>query len=138
MKDNIKKSRWKAASASIDRSQARDTGMAMVLLCLITWAFTATSGWVVAAMVLLIINMTVPMIFKPLSVLWFGLSKLLGGVVSRVLLSLVFYLLVTPVGLVRRVMGHDTLKLKEWKQGHQSVFVERNHCYKATDVEQPF
>ncbi len=138
MKDYEKKNWWKTAIGNIDRSKARDTGMAMVLLCLIAWIFTKTSSWVLAAMVLLIINMTVPMIFRPLGVLWFGISRLLGNVVSRILLSLVFYLLVTPVGLARRAMGYDTLKLKQWKQSRQSVFVKRNHCYKAADVEQPF
>lgn len=112
--------------------------MAMVLICLIAWAFTSASCWVVTAMVVLVVNMTVPMVFKPLGYLWFGLSTLLGSVVSRVLLSLVFFLLVTPVGLVRRAMGRDVLSLRAWKQGRDSVFKCRDQVFTPEDIEQPF
>lgn len=124
--------------SSINRTQARDTGMAMVLICLLGWVFTHANAWVVAALVLLVINMTVPMVFKPLGFVWFGLSNVLGAVVSRLILSLIFFIVVTPLALVRRAMGHDSLKLKQWKQGKASVFVERNHRYQADDLEQLF
>ena len=69
----------------------RDTGLAAALiLMLITW-FTANTTWVIPAIVVLILTMTVPVVFKPLSVVWFGLANLLGHVVSTVILSVLFF-----------------------------------------------
>ncbi|HEV2802857.1 MAG TPA: SxtJ family membrane protein [Pyrinomonadaceae bacterium] len=41
--------------------------------------------------------------------LWMGLAEALGFVMTRVILALVFFLVVTPIGLVRRLTGGDPL-----------------------------
>lgn len=96
--------------ASSPRDRSRDTGLALVLLLLIAQLATGRQGLTTAAVVALVVAMTVPLVFRPLSVVWFGFSHLLGAVMSRALLSAVFYLIVTPVGVVRRLLGHDTLR----------------------------
>lgn len=45
--------------------------------------------------------------------LWMGLAVILGAVVSRIILTVVFYLVITPIGLIRRLTGWDGLKLKK-------------------------
>lgn len=122
----------------ISRSQAVDTGMALVLLCLLAGLFRARTGWFAVAAVLLVLNMTVPQIFRPAARIWFGLSRLLGAVVSKVLLGLVFALVVTPIGLLRRRLGKDPMGLRLWKKNEDSVFVVRDKAYGPSDVEQPF
>jgi hypothetical protein len=118
--------------------QARDTGMAMVLICLL-WAYWgARPGAVPLAIGLLLLTMVWPKAFKPLAVLWFGLSHLLGAVVSRIILTLLFFLLVTPVGLVRRWVGADSLQLKKWKKDRGSVFVVREGTILPKDLENPY
>lgn len=123
---------------SISRTQCRDTGMAMTLICLIVAIITRNPVWTYAATAVLVVNMTVPVVFRPVGYLWFGLSGLLGAVVSKILLTVLFFALVTPVGLLRRMLGKDTLRLRQWKDGGGSVFVSRDHAYTAQDVEQPF
>lgn len=123
---------------SISRTQCRDTGMAMTLLCLIAAAATKRPVWIYASMAVLVTTMTAPVVMKPPARLWFGLSGLLGAVASRILLTVLFFVLVTPVGLVRRAMGRDPLRLRQWKDGGGSVFVARDHTYTPQDVEQPF
>ena len=53
--------------------------------------------------------MTVPAVLGPLAKLWFGLSAILGTVMSKLLLSLVFFLVVTPMGVLRRLVESDRL-----------------------------
>ena len=43
--------------------------------------------------------MTWPKAFKPLAVLWFGLSHVMSQVVSQIVLTVVFFLVVTPIGV---------------------------------------
>lgn len=124
--------------AFISKDQARDTGMAMTLICLITAALTKNFNWMYASIGVLVLDMTAPVLFKPLGYVWFGLSRAMGAVVSRVLLAVIFFVMVTPVGLLRRAMGKDTLRLRQWKKSRDSVFVTRDHAYTPQDIEQPF
>jgi hypothetical protein len=73
-----------------------------------------------------------------LAVVWFGLSHLLGTAASKVLLTLVFFLVLCPIGFARRLMGIDSLNLKGWKQGTQSVFRHRTHWFTGKHLEKPF
>jgi len=77
-------------------------------------------------------------VYRPLAVLWLGLSDLLGAIVSKVLLSIVFFGIVTPIGIVRRLLGKDSLKLRAFKAGSDSVMLERNHTFVAADLERPY
>ena len=123
---------------TVSRAQAVDTGMALVLVCLLLGLFRERTGWFLAAAALLVLNMTAPALFKPAAKVWLGLAHLLGGVMSRVLLTLVFCLVVTPMGLIRRAMGRDSLRLKEFKKNDASVFQVRDTTFAAPDVEQPY
>lgn len=69
---------------------------------------------------------------------WLKLSQRLGDLVSTVILTVLFFGLVTPVGLARRVLGKDVLRLKKWKRGAESVFLERNHLYESSDLDHPY
>ncbi|MGO8763452.1 MAG: hypothetical protein ACLP2P_14890 [Desulfobaccales bacterium] len=118
--------------------QAKDTGMAMVLICLLLGYWGKFPKFLPAAIMLLLITMTWPKAFTPLAVLWFGLSHLLSSVVSRVILSVVFFLVVTPIGVIRRWAGKDALQLKKWKQGRDSVFVVREGPVQGKDMTNPY
>jgi Saxitoxin biosynthesis operon protein SxtJ len=118
--------------------QAKDTGMAMVLISLLLGYWGKFPKFLPVAIALLILTMAWPKAFKPLAVLWFGLSHLLSQVVSRVVLTVVFFLVVTPIGIIRRWTGADTLQLKKWKQGKGSVFVVREGVIQGKDMANPY
>jgi hypothetical protein len=127
-------SRWLLATPE----QAKDTGMAMVLICLLLGYWGKFPQFLAVSIVLLLITMVWPRAFKPLAALWFGLSHLLSGVVSRVVLTIVFFVVVTPVGVIRRWRGADALQLKKWKQGQDSVFVTREGPVQGKDLIHPY
>lgn len=45
--------------------------------------------------------------------LWMGVAFVMGNVMSRVLLTVIYYGLITPLGLARRLFGGDPLQLKK-------------------------
>jgi hypothetical protein len=53
-----------------------------------------------------------PSILKPVYFIWMKLAFILGWVNTRVILIIVFYLIFTPVGLLMRLFGNDSLDLK--------------------------
>jgi hypothetical protein len=120
------------------KDQARDTGMALVLLLLLVAMATKRTGLVTVAAVVHVVNMIAPQIFKPAAIIWFGFSHILGTVMSKVVLSLVFFLVVTPVSLWRKVAGADSLQLRQFKAARTSVMFERNHRFTAQDLEKPY
>jgi hypothetical protein len=122
----------------ITKDQSRDTGMAMVLLLLIVFATRKREGYLIGAIVLHVLNMIVPQVYRPVAVLWLGLSDLLGSVVSKILLSIVFFLVVTPIGILRRLFGKDSLQLRVFKASKESVMLERNHTFIGSDLERPY
>jgi hypothetical protein len=123
---------------NITKDQSRDTGMAMVLLLLILFISRKREGLLIGAIALHVLNMIVPQIYRPVAVLWLGFSELLGAVMSRVLLSIIFFAVVTPIGILRRLAGKDSLKLRAFKAGKDSVMLERNHTFIGRDLERPF
>jgi hypothetical protein len=53
-----------------------------------------------------------PGILKPLQKAWMGLGLVLGFFVSRVVMSVLFYLIMTPIGVIMRLSGKDILDEK--------------------------
>jgi hypothetical protein len=63
-------------------------------------------------------------ILTPLNKLWFKFGILLGKILSPFVLGIIFFLVVTPVGLIMRILGKDVLNLKYNKS--KSYWVEKN------------
>ncbi|RJR38390.1 MAG: hypothetical protein C4567_12830 [Deltaproteobacteria bacterium] len=137
-KANPKRSVLKAWLLSSTKDQARDTGMAMVLICLLFAYWGQRPVFVPLAIVLLLLTMAAPQLFRPLAVFWFGLSHVLGNAVSKVVLSVIFFLLVTPIGLLRRWAGKDSMQVRKWKRGRDSVFTAREGVILPEDLNNPY
>jgi hypothetical protein len=123
---------------TITRDQSRDTGMAMVLLLVLALLKWGRNELLIAALIVHVVNMIVPQVFRPVAIAWFGLARLLGAVASRVLMFVVFALVVTPIGLLRRALGKDSLRLRAFRSGDESVMLVRNHTFTASDLEKPY
>lgn len=117
--------------------QAKDTGLAFVLICLIVFLLTHQLVWIHAAIFFLLICMICPALYRPAARVWFQFSRIIGGVVSKVLLSIVFYTVLTPIGVLRRMIGADAMNLNKWGQS-ESAFTERNVTFSAADLEKPY
>lgn len=64
-----------------------------------------------------------PSVLKPFQKAWMSLAILMGWVMTRVLLSVLFYLTLTPIGLILRLTGKDLLdqKLEPEKQSYWKI-----------------
>ena len=128
----------KSDTKKLTVENCKDSGLALVLICLICYQFWKLPILMLLAIVFLVMAMTYPLIFQPFAKLWFGLSTALGTVVSKIILSILFYLFVFPVAWVRRLMGKDSMQMKSWKKGKESVFRVRDHRFEAKDLENPY
>ena len=62
------------------------------------------------------LGIILPIILKPFYMVWMIFAVILGWFMTKVILSLLFYLIITPIGLLLRIIGKDLLNLKEKKQ----------------------
>jgi len=122
----------------ITESQAKDTGMAMVLICLLIGALWDKNQFFLIAIPVLVVNMIFPAFYRPVAKIWLGLSTALGTVMSKLLLCLMFFIILTPIGLLRKLLGSDSLNLKIWNKGNDSVFKIRDHTFTADEIEKPY
>jgi hypothetical protein len=122
----------------VTEDQCKDTGMGVVLISLISYRVFKTDYWLICAVAVLIISMSKPSILRPLAFIWFWISNVLGMCVSKIILLCIFILIVTPVGLFRRLMRKDQLKRKMFKKGHESVMDKRNITFVPRDIAKPF
>ena len=61
------------------------------------------------------IGLALPVLLKPIHKIWMTLAILMGWVVTRVIMTTLFYLVVTPIGLLTRLCGMDFLDIKSEK-----------------------
>jgi multisubunit Na+/H+ antiporter MnhG subunit len=118
--------------------QNRDTGLLICLIMLVISFYTHKQTLLPSAIVILLVAMLCPGCFLPLARPWFGLSHLLGTLSSKLIFTLIFFLVVTPVGLLRKAAGKDAMQLKNWKDGKNTALNERNHRYVSSDLEHPY
>lgn len=122
----------------VSPARDRDTGMAVALLFVLVALWRGETAWARWAALALVVTMVWPRLLRPLSVAWFGLARCLGFVVSNILLSVVFFVVLTPVGLVRRLLGRDPLMRRRFGRNDGSVFHERDDTCGGGDIERPY
>lgn len=115
-----------------------DTGLALSLLALLSYQLHANRTSVTIAMILLLLCMTIPGIFSPLARPWFTIGEVLAKLFSTLILTLIFLLLVTPIGIIRRISGKDPLNLRQWHTGSGSLLRQREHRWQPDDLERPY
>ena len=78
----------------------------------------------VFSVIFLVLGLTNSKILNPLNKLWFKFGILLGKFISPLIMGMIFFLVVTPIGLIMRLLGKDVLNLKYNK--NKSYWIEKN------------
>ena len=66
----------------------------------------------IIAMIFLVLGLINSKFLTPLNKLWFKFGLLLGKVVSPLIMGIIFFLVVTPIALIMKIIGKDLLNLK--------------------------
>jgi len=79
-----------------------------------------------------------PQILKPFNKFWMGLAIVLGFVMSRVILTILFYLVLTPISIIARIFGKKFMVLK-YDKSVKTYWEKRTGIHKkAIDYERQF
>jgi len=72
------------------------------------WAF-------ILSLIFLVLGVLNSKFLTPLNKLWFKFGIILGSIISPLVMGAVFFLVVTPVGLIMRFLGKDLLRINKNK-----------------------
>lgn len=81
-------------------------GVILVLKGSSLWAYPLAVGGLMAA-----VGLIRPRLLAPLEWAWMKMAHTMGVVMTYVLVTATFYLMITPLGLLMRLFGRDALKL---------------------------
>ncbi len=110
-------------------SSNRNFGIVFFIVFLIISLYPMTKNqdiriWSFAiAFIFLILGILNSKILTPLNKTWFRFGLLLGKIVSPLVMGIIFFLVVTPIGLFMRIVGKDILNLKFNK--NESYWIEK-------------
>jgi len=79
-----------------------------------------------------------PKILKPLNKIWMSLAIILGFLMSRVILTILFYLVLTPIALVAKLVGKKFMVLKNDKSANTYWEKRTNINKKQIDYDRQF
>jgi len=112
-------------------SSNRNFGLVFFIIFLIVslWPLTYEGPiriWtVIISLVFLILGLMNSKLLTPLNKLWFKFGMILGAIVVPVVMGVVFFLVVTPIGLVMKIMGRDLLN-KKYDKKKRTYWIKRD------------
>ena len=77
----------------------------------------------VISLIFLVLGLINSQILTPLNKLWFKFGILLGKIVSPIIMGIIFFFVVTPIGFIMRAIGKDLINLKY--NNNKSYWIEK-------------
>lgn len=114
----------------------RDTGLVFALLFLFV-GVKVSEYFLAASAGILIALLFAPTVLKPLAWVWLKVAELLGRIMNPVFFGLVFFFIITPVSILRRLTSEDRRDRKK-QDALKSAFVDARGTYTKKLFTQPF
>ena len=99
-------------------SSNRSFGIVFFVVFLLIAIYPLTNGediriWSgIISFIFLVLGLLNSSILTPLNKIWFKFGIILGKIISPVIMAIIFFLVVTPTGLIMRILRKDILNLK--------------------------
>ena len=84
--------------------------------------------FIIMSLIFLIITIVRPNLFTFLNKLWIKLGILLGKILSPIVMGLIFFVVVTPIGMLLRILQKDIMSLK---RGGSSYWIKRENKFEV-------
>ena len=112
-------------------SSNRSFGLVFFIVFLIVSLWPLTYGepiriWlIIISMVFLILGLMKSKLLTPLNKLWFKFGMILGAIIAPIVMGIIFFLVVTPTGLIMNIMGKDLLR-KKYDKKNETYWIKRD------------
>ncbi|UCE24589.1 MAG: hypothetical protein JSU74_00635 [Candidatus Zixiibacteriota bacterium] len=86
----------------------------------------------------LVLGLAVPILLWPIHKVWMSLAIVLGWVMTRLILAVLFYLVFTPIGLVARIFGKKFINTAVDREADSYWIVKEKLSIDKADYEKQF
>lgn len=117
-----------------NRKKDLETVAVLAVFLLVVYFLTKKAVFILAALVLLAVAILFKDIASRIASAWMGFSRVISFINTRIILTILFYLILTPLALIRRLFGKDHLKLKK-NPPATTYFDTRDHTFTKEDFE---
>jgi hypothetical protein len=117
--------------SNIKISSNRNFGLVFFFIFLVVsiWPLTHNESpriWsTIISLAFLILVLTRSKLLTPLNRLWAKFGIILGSIIAPIVMGVVFFLVITPIGLVMKIIGKDLLSIKYDKK-KETYWVKRD------------
>ena len=109
----------------------------VIFLALASWTYIKNQNlnyWLIGtSIVFLVLTLIKSKLLDVLNDLWIKFGELLGKIVAPIVMSIVFFLIVTPIGLILKIVKKDLLKLKF--NNDKSYWIEKSNTIESMDKQ---
>lgn len=120
-----------------ERSKHLETSLVIIAGMLIFFLVLDHKVFLYIALGLALVAVLIPLLARYIHLGWMGMAKVLGFINSHILLAVIFFILLTPMAIFRKILSkNDSLQLR--RKSGESYYSERNHNYTAGDLENPW
>ncbi len=81
--------------------------------------------FIILSFVFLVLGLINSNFLTPLNKIWYQFGILLGNIISPIVMLIIFFLVITPIGIVLRIFKKDILQLKTSKK-QKTYWINRN------------
>jgi len=92
----------------------------------------------IIGILLLLFGFILPNLLKPLNKVWMTLAIILGWFMSRVILFILYYVIITPIGFLLKLIGKDFLNRKIDKTSQSYWEIREKKITEQIDYERQF
>ena len=80
----------------------------------------------VVSLIFLILGILNSKILTPINLAWIKLGEILGRFIAPIIMAVIYFLIVTPIGLFMRIIGKDLLNIKFSQNSSYWIKREKN------------
>ena len=108
-----------------------------IFLALSIWSFTKNQNinywFVLLSLIFLVLTLIKSKLLDWLNKLWIKFGELLGRIIAPIVMLVVFFLIVTPIGLIMKTFKKDLLKLKF--NENESYWIKKSNKIQSMDKQ---
>jgi hypothetical protein len=110
--------------------------LTLVVALLLFYHFYHQKHLLTAAIILGLIGILFEFIADKIAVAWMWLAEMIGKIMPKVVLSLLYFLFFVPYAVFYRLFKKNPLDLK--RKDKTTLYKERNHLFTSSDIENPW
>jgi len=114
--------------------KALETLAVLSLVCLAAGLFLDVPALLIAALILLFTGLFLKRLSIRIAEMWLRFAGFIGAVNSRIILTLIFYVVLTPLASVYRLFHGDFMKIRRQDDPGRSYWSRRDHQYNPKDL----